>query len=216
MNHYLNDCNAVTLEGTLADDLRYSHNIFGEDIYSGILLVPRKSGVIDTLNISVPSATMEALPPHHAGWHVAFLGQLRTHRLRTEAGNRLIVYAFVREWTNCFDPAQAHNAVTLRGTICKAPAYRFTPFGRKITEVMLAINRPYGQSDYVPCITWGKDAEFVNTLKVGDYINLEGRVQSREYDKRLPDGRVEKRMTWEVSASSVSRVPGTEHWKAVQ
>lgn len=213
---FTNDRNTITLDGTLATDLTLSHNSFGEDIYSALLLVPRKSETIDTLQIYVPYALMETLPNSKAGAHITFQGQMRTHRQRTEAGNRLIVYAFAREWLPNVPEAQENNVALLRGTICKPPVYRCTPFGRKIAEVMLALNRPYGQSDYIPCITWGRNAQFVSTLKVGDYINLDGRLQSREYDKRLPDGTTEKRVTWEVSAAHVSRVAVTEHWEAAQ
>ena len=146
---------------------------------------------------------------------LAIDGQVRSYNKIIEGAGRLLITAFAQKIVEN-DEHENPNQIQLTGTLCKAPAYRTTPFGREIADLMLAVNRSYGKSDYIPCIAWGRTARFASGLNVGDHVQLQGRFQSRVYQKQLPDGTVQERTAYEVSVSrltleSAAGAPLAEH-----
>ena len=139
-------------------------------------------------------------------------GQFRSYNRHEETKNRLVLSVFVRELTisdsrNEEDyAANKPNQIFLDGFICKPPVYRKTPLGREIADVLLAVNRPYGKSDYIPCICWGRNARYAESFNVGGHVQIWGRIQSREYQKKISDDEVEKRIAYEVSVSKLEYV----------
>ena len=140
------------------------------------------------------------------GSAVRIQGQVRSYNKWMNGTNRLIITIFARELRLVDRTSASVNEVCLLGHLCKEPIYRITPFRREITDLLLAINRAYHKSDYIPCIAWGHNARFAGTLSVGDVIRLRGRLQSREYEKQLPDGRVATRTAYEVSISGLEKI----------
>lgn len=196
--------NQVTIAGVVASECVFSHEVFGEKFYQMSVSVKRLSRAVDVLPVVVSERLINA-ETDHAGEYVCVSGQLRSFNQCGGDKPRLILSVFAREI--CF-PAQAldsskSNQVFLDGYVCKAPVYRRTPFGRKIADLLIAVNRPYGKSDYIPCICWGRNARFAGGFEVGDRINFQGRIQSREYEKKLDETRVEKRIAYEISVSRI-------------
>lgn len=185
--------NEVILEGVPLDEPVWSHKNHGAQFYRFFLEVPRLSGTSDTLPVLV---TESLLPQIHAGISLQLKGQLRSFNNRSGVGNKLVLTVFVQEVhpgtnTPC-------NQITLSGSLCKEPVFRRTPLGRSICDLMLAVPRRYGRADYLPVIAWGQLALQSRTLEVGDEVTLEGRVQSRIYQKATDKG-VENRIAYEVS-----------------
>ena len=139
------------------------------------------------------------------GVRVAIQGQLRSYNKVLGGAGRLLLTAFAQRLL-APDEDENPNMIHLTGAICKPPAFRTTPFGREISDLMLAVNRAFGKSDYIPCIAWGRTARYASQLRVGDHLEVQGRFQSREYQKQMPDGAVMNRMAYEVSISRLSRV----------
>ena len=191
--------NSVRLCGIPAGPPLYSHSSRGQEFYSFPLEVRRLSGNIDTLNILVRSRQLEAL---HTPDRLLVEGQLRSFNNRSGVGARLVITVLARELGPTQEPDS--NLVLLRGTLCKPPNLRCTPMGRDICDLMLAVNRRYGRSDYLPCICWGQPAREASCWQVGDRILLSGRLQSRRYIKLTELGPVEK-TAFEVSAGEVTR-----------
>ena len=194
--------NLLHLSGVLYDELVYGHEVFGEHFYYATLSVPRLSGAEDLLPITVSERLMEGLRLEQ-GVPLAIEGQLRSYNKVVEGAGRLLITAFAQRVLPV-DDGQNPNQVQLCGALCKPPSYRTTPFGREIADLMLAVNRAYGKSDYIPCITWGRTARFASRLKVGDKVQVLGRFQSRDYQKQLPDGSVLNKMAYEVSVGRLS------------
>ena len=138
--------------------------------------------------------------------NVNIVGQLRSYNKNIDSKNRLVLTIFVREIKECQEENKDPNSIFLDGYICKQPVYRKTPLGREITDLLVAINRPYNKSDYIPSIVWGRNAKFSKTLKVGDRIQMWGRVQSREYEKKREDGEPIKKVAYEVSISKIKKM----------
>ena len=190
--------NEVILEGIPLDEPEWSHENHGTQFYRFLLEVPRLSGTSDTLPVLV---TESQLPQIHAGIPLRLLGQLRSFNNRSGVGNKLVLTVFVQE----IRPSEGTpcNQIMLSGSLCKEPVFRRTPLGRSICDLMLAVSRRYGRADYLPVIAWGQLAMQAKTLQVGDEVTLEGRVQSRVYQKVTADG-VQERIAYEVSMMHLS------------
>ena len=197
--------NRVLLHGTITDDPRYSHEMFGEGFYELTLSVGRLSNIND----AIPITLSEKLIKEHKisrGSELIVKGQFRSYNKLVAGRSKLMLTVFVREIVED-NPTQNPNIIELTGYICKAPIYRTTPFNREITDILVAVNRAYNKSDYIPAIAWGKNARLGESLKIGDRINLSGRIQSREYQKRLDDGTTETRVAYEISINRLSQEP---------
>ena len=193
-----NENNAAVFCGQVKDDPFFDHALFEESFYGFTLAVPRLSGVIDELPVTFPGR----LPVHpQAGERIAIIGQLRSYKKQTENGNRLLVTVFAKE----IDPSngEPENRVELTGFLCKPVVFRTTPFMREISDLLVAVNRPYGKSDYLPCIAWGRNAHFARDIPVGASIRITGRLQSRTYIKTFPNGISFERVAYEVSCSTI-------------
>ena len=198
------DNNVVTISGKVATELKYSHEIYGEGFYQFILDVPRLSDSSDSISITISERLIgkrELVP----GALVNIEGQFRSYNSFGENGSKLLLTVFARELSFTDDESQIRNSnkIYLNGFICKKPVYRSTPFGREITDLLIAVNRAYNKSDYIPCISWGRNARFCSTLNVGDNIRIWGRIQSRAYQKKMPDGSAISRVAYEVSLSKL-------------
>lgn len=203
--------NKVTLSGTITEEFKHDHEIYGEGFYTTKLTVERDSGTSDVIPIMVSERLIDV----NAVWTGRFVrvsGQFRSYNKHEGERNRLILSVFVRGFEEIEfeheEPGSGNdeNLTSLDGYICKKPAYRKTPLGREIADILLAINRPYGKSDYIPCICWGRNARFAGGLEVGTRLQIEGRIQSREYQKRISDDEYETRVVYEVSASKIETV----------
>lgn len=196
------DNNRVKVSGMIKETPIFSHALYGEGFYKFELNVPRLSGVEDVLPVTVSERLLQDALGQQAQSYV-ISGQLRSYNMQTESGNRLLVTIFARSMEACRTETAFLNEIALSGFICKPPVYRTTPFSREITDILLAVNRPYHKSDYLPVIVWGRNARFVSGLNVGAKIKVLGRVQSRTYQKSLPDGTIFSRIAYEVSAAAV-------------
>ena len=195
--------NQLTLCGVIDSAPVMDHEVFGEHFYRMDLRVPRLSGTQDVLPVTVSERLMNSqIVP---GVRVAIQGQLRSYNKVLGGAGRLLLTAFAQRLL-APDEDENPNMIQLTGAICKPPAFRTTPCGREISDLMLAVNRAFGKSDYIPCIAWGRRARYASQLRVGDHLEVQGRFQSREYQKQMPDGAVMNRMAYEVSISRLSRV----------
>ena len=204
MEHVMEN-NKVMVAGTVHTPLVYSHEMYGENFYNFDLAVPRLSEYVDLLPVTISERLMRdiELKP---GTEAVIEGQFRSYNKFIDGKNRLILTVFTRDIYPKKDAIKNPNQIYLNGFICKEPVYRTTPFNREITDILLAVNRAYGKSDYIPTIAWGRNARFSQHLKVGDNIKIWGRIQSRVYQKKLPDGEVEERTAYEVSISKMEVV----------
>lgn len=195
--------NAVTLSGKVVGEPAFSHEVFGEKFYEVTLSVKRLSGMDDLLPISVSEHLVD--DKFYDGANVSIKGQFRSYNKTVGERSKLMLTVFVRDVFD-YDDTINPNTVELSGYICKPPVYRTTPFNREICDLLIAVNRQYNKSDYIPCIVWGRNARFASGLPVGEHINLSGRVQSRNYQKKLPDETVVTRTAYEVSVSKITIV----------
>lgn len=204
--------NQVTISGTIAQEFEFDREIFGEGFYKSYINTERLSGVCDTIPIIV-SERLIAVHDEWMGQVVKVRGQFRSYNKRDSDKNRLVLYVFVREMeildSEAFK-ADDVNKIMLEGYICKQPNYRETPQGRELADMLIAVNRLYGKSDYIPCIVWGRNAAFASGLEVGTYVKISGRIQSREYTKRIDEETEEKRVCYEVSVSKIECVAESE------
>ena len=196
-----NITNQLSLCGEVTEEPQFDHEVFGEAFFHTILSVPRLSGAYDLLPLTISERLMAE--GFRQGMTVAVSGQLRSYNKVMGGAGRLLLTAFAQR-LRPVDPGENPNTVLLTGALCKPPSFRTTPFGREIADLMLAVNRSYGKSDYIPCIAWGRTARFAAGLSVGDRIGLQGRFQSRVYQKQLPDGTVQERTAYEVSVSRLT------------
>ena len=194
--------NTIHLQGIVCQNLQFGHELFGEQFYTTLLSVPRLSGAEDTLPITL-SERLLLDAPITTGTPLTLDGQLRSYNKVIEGAGRLLITAFAQRLT---PPSEEENPnrVQLTGALCKPPSYRTTPFGREIADLMIAVNRSYGKSDYIPCITWGRTARYAANLKTGDHVQLVGRFQSRNYQKQMPDGTTLTKVAYEVSVSRLT------------
>lgn len=204
MNADSNSNNEVQLIGTVDSQLQFSHEVYGEGFYSFAIKVLRLSDISDRINVTVSERLIRDLPLE-MGDEVAVAGQFRSYNNYSQEGNRLILTVFARDVhpADELTAGQNPNHIFLNGFLCKAPIYRTTPFGREITDLLVAVNRAYNKSDYIPCIAWGRNARFSSTLPVGENIKIWGRIQSREYQKKLSEDEVITKTAFEVSISKM-------------
>lgn len=209
VTNYLEN-NHLVLVGKVTSDKRFSHEIYGESFYIFDLEVPRLSGNADIIPITI-SERLITSKELEIGQKVAIEGQFRSYNSYENERNRLVLTVFAKE-INFIEQEEneeqevkeaVSNEVVLVGYICKKPIYRQTPFGREIADILLAVNRAYNKSDYIPCIAWGRNARFCQNIEVGTKVKISGRVQSRTYEKKHEDGSVETKVAYEVSIGSL-------------
>lgn len=198
--------NYVTVVGRIQSDFAFSHEIYGEGFYNFTLETKRLSSAVDILPITISERILEkeGLP---IGTAVQIMGQIRSYNnyIESEQKNKLVLTIFVRE-IEILGEAEASvspNEVFLNGYICKKPIYRKTPFNREIADLLIAVNRSYNKSDYIPCIAWGRNARFCDKLEVGNNVKMLGRMQSREYQKKLENGDVLSKVAYEISVNKI-------------
>jgi len=196
--------NMVTISGKVISNIEFSHEVYGEGFYYFMLEVPRLSDSSDRIPITV-SERLLVKQKLEIGKIVEIEGQFRSYNSYNNDGNRLVLTVFAREINFLEDEKKIKNPnqIFLNGYICKRPVYRTTPFGREITDILLAVNRPYNKSDYIPCICWGRNARYSEALSVGDNVKVWGRIQSREYQKKLDSGDIITKVAYEVSVSKM-------------
>lgn len=200
--------NSVSLSGKIVGEPVFSHEVFGEKFYEVTMSVKRLSGMEDVLPVSVSEHLLS--DAFTDGNYVSVTGQFRSYNKNVEERSKLMLTVFVREVLP-YDETLNPNTMELSGYICKPPVFRTTPFNREICDVLIAVNRQYNKSDYIPCIVWGRNARYASTLPVGEHISILGRVQSRNYQKKLPDETVVTRTAYEVSVSKISVVSDEDH-----
>ena len=213
MNTNYLENNHLILVGKVTSDKTFSHEIYGEKFYIFNLEVPRLSGNADIIPITISERLLEA-EGLDIGKKVIIEGQFRSYNSYQNERNKLVLTVFAKDVKfveNQDEEIQASkdfvsNEVTLNGYICKKPIYRQTPFGREIADLLLAVNRAYNKSDYIPCIAWGRNARFCENIEVGTEVKIVGRVQSRTYEKKYEDGTAETKIAYEVSISSLEIV----------
>ncbi len=199
--------NQVTIIGEVASEFVFSHEVFGEGFYMVDVLVKRLSNSDDLIPLMISERLID-VQQNYIGEYIMVTGQFRSYNQHEEKKNRLVLSVFVREVSFVeeeLDGAKT-NSILLDGYICKRPIYRKTPLGREIADLLLAVNRPYGKSDYIPCICWGRNARFASGFEVGEHVQVLGRIQSREYIKKLTETEAEKRIAYEVSVSKLECV----------
>ena len=196
--------NQVTIMGEVASPFTFSHEVFGEGFYMMDVNVKRLSNSEDRIPLMISERLID-VSQDYTGEFIMVSGQFRSYNRHDEQKNRLVLSVFVREVSFIeeeLDGAKTNN-IFLDGYICKLPVYRKTPLGREIADLLLAVNGPYGKSDYIPCICWGRNARFASTFEVGEHVQIMGRIQSREYIKKLTETETEKRIAYEVSVSKL-------------
>lgn len=196
--------NVVTISGKVVSEVEYSHEVYGEGFYSFYLDVARLSDSSDKISVTFS----ERLVPRsklQIGVALDVEGQFRSYNSYKSESNKLVLTVFAREVIFADEEKRIKNPnqIYLNGYICKNPIYRMTPFGREITDILVAVNRPYNKSDYIPCIAWGRNARYSQNLAIGDNIKIWGRIQSREYQKKLESGEAISKTAYEVSVSKM-------------
>ena len=196
--------NQVVIMGEIVSDFAFSHEIFGEGFYMVDVRVERLSDSIDIIPLMVSERLLD-VNGDYKGMYIMVNGQFRSYNRHEERKNKLVLSVFAREieFVDEIGESTKSNQIYLDGYICKEPVYRKTPLGREIADLLLAVNRPYGKSDYIPCICWGRNARFASNFEVGARCAVWGRIQSREYMKKLSDEQLEKRVAYEVSVSKL-------------
>ena len=208
------ESNQVTIRGEIATPFEFSYETQGARFYKADVKVKRNSDAVDTLPLVIPEKLFD-VTEDFTGEFVLINGQYRSYNRQEGEKRRLELFIFGKEIELlALEPDSVEaNTIFLDGYICKKPVYRETPFGRRITDLLLAVNRPYGKSDYIPCICWGKDARLAAEIEVGENVQLTGRIQSREYMKKLTGTEAEKRIVYEVSVKSILHFDEEENTK---
>lgn len=216
MEKSLLENNSLILVGRVADDKKFSHEIYDEKFYTFNLSVARLSGNTDLIPITISERLFKD-DDLAIGKQIKIEGQFRSYNTYENEKNRLYLTVFVKEFElleeqdeDIDSKDELTNEISLIGYICKPPIYRQTPFGREISDILIAVNRAYNKSDYIPCIAWGRNARFCSKMEVGTEIKVTGRIQSRSYEKKHEDGTVEERVAYEVSISNLELVDNDE------
>ena len=210
MNHVSEKNNKVYVMGEIVSDATFSHEVYGEGFYEFFVKVMRLSGQADILPITISERLIQD-GMLSKGKTLCALGQFRSYNKLENGRSRLMLTVFVRELLDAL-PEKSPNSILLSGYICKPPVYRTTPFNREIADVLIAVNRAYNKSDYIPCIAWGRNARFVKNLAVGDRLAVSGRIQSREYQKKLSETEVKTMTAYEVSVSKLAVFDSAENF----
>lgn len=199
--------NQVAIMGRIASQFTFSHQVFGEGFYLVDVQVRRLSDSEDCIPIMVSERLVD-VKQDYEGEYIQINGQFRSYNRHEEKKNRLVLSVFAREiiFVEEDDEAMKSNQIFLDGYICKPPVYRKTPLGREIADLLIAVNRPYGKSDYIPCICWGRNARYASAFQVGGHVLVWGRIQSREYMKKITEEDTERRIAYEVSVSKLEYV----------
>ena len=196
--------NQVSIVGEIVSDFEYSHEVYGEGFYMVEVSVSRLSNFVDYIPVMVSERLID-VRGDYMGKYVYISGQFRSFNRHEEKKNRLVLSVFARELEVLPDAGEenASNQIFLDGYICKESIYRKTPLGREIADLLVAVNRSYGKSDYIPCICWGRNARFAAGFEVGTHVQIWGRIQSRDYVKKINETDVEQRTAYEVSVSKI-------------
>ena len=202
MNYNCEKNNKVYITGEIVSDATFSHEVYGEGFYEFYVKVLRLSGQADVLPVTISERLISG-GELQKGKLLSAVGQFRSYNKIENGKSRLMLTVFIRELIE-EDTEKNPNSILLSGYICKPPVYRTTPFNREIADVLVAVNRAYNKSDYIPCIAWGRNARFVKSLSVGDRIAVSGRIQSREYQKRFSETDVKTMTAYEVSVSKLA------------
>ncbi len=199
--------NQVVIMGEIVSDFIYSHEIFGEGFYMVDVRVERLSDSMDIIPLMVSERLID-VSGDYKGLYIVVNGQFRSYNRHEERKNKLVLSVFAREidFVDELGENTKSNQIYLDGYICKEPIYRKTPLGREIADLLLAVNRPYGKSDYIPCICWGRNARFASSFEVGSRCGVWGRIQSREYMKKISEDQLERRIAYEVSVSKLELI----------
>lgn len=211
MNKEILEKNVVDVKGVISSELRYSHEVFGEKFYTMHMISKRLSDFTDFIPLVISERLIDTRN-NYIGRIIYISGQLRSYNRHEGDKNKLVLSVFVQELEILDDTKEEPhiNDVFLDCYICKKPIYRKTPLGREITDLLVAVNRPYGKSDYIPCIAWGRNAKYADTLPVGTHLGIIGRFQSRSYIKVYDDKTAEMRTAYEVSVSQMRVLEKTE------
>ena len=201
--------NNAYISGVIEEEFRFSHEVFGEKFFVSVVNVERRSKAIDKIPIMI-SERLINVGEVWDGERVCISGQFRSYNKHDGEHSHLMLHLFARKFFCIDDIGHDDNSIELDGFICKEPIYRDTPNKREICNILLAVNRPYGKSDYIPCICWGRNARFADTLEVGTRIRVQGRIQSREYTKKLSETESEVRTAYEVSIARMEVVESEE------
>ena len=196
--------NQVSIVGEIVSDFRFSHEVYGEGFYMVDVAVNRLSNYMDYIPLMISERLID-VNEDMVGQNIYVTGQFRSFNRHEEKKNRLVLSVFVREleFLDEIDDEVKSNQIFLDGYVCKEPIYRKTPLGREIADLLIAVNRSYGKSDYIPCICWGRNARFAGNLEIGSRIQLIGRIQSREYQKRVSENELIRRVAYEVSVNKL-------------
>ncbi len=206
--------NQVNIIGEVVSEFKFSHEVFGEGFYLVDVSVNRLSEMVDIIPLMISERLLDVTKDYR-GMKIEVSGQFRSYNRHEDTRNKLILSIFVRELQFLEDDEMPEeqskaNQIFLDGFVCKPPTYRKTPLGREIADILIAVNRPYGKSDYIPCIAWGRNARYAAGIEVGGHLQIQGRVQSREYTKKISDEEVEKRVAYEVSVCKIDVVDDEE------
>ncbi len=203
--------NQVVIMGEIVGEFAFSHEIYGEGFYMVDVLVTRLSESADIIPLMVSERLLDVTKDYR-GTKIMVTGQFRSYNRHEERKNKLVLSVFAREveFIEEIGESSRTNQIFLDGYICKEPIYRKTPLGREIADLLLAVNRPYGKSDYIPCICWGRNARFASGFEVGTRCAIWGRIQSREYVKKISETEAEKRVAYEVSVSKLEQLEAEE------
>ncbi len=210
MDYMAEKNNKVYLMGEIVSEAVFSHEVYGEGFYELFVKVMRLSGQADIIPVTISERLIQG-NDLKVGSEICALGQFRSYNKLENGKSRLMLTVFVREIV-AEPPTKNPNSIVLSGYICKPPVYRTTPFNREIADLLIAVNRAYNKSDYIPCIAWGRNARFVQNLKVGDRVALSGRIQSREYQKKLNETESVSMTAYEVSVSKLAAFEAGENF----
>ena len=210
MTNNLHETNIVEVTGKIVSPIEFSHEMYGEGFYNFYLEVPRLSETVDVLPVTISERLIINLDLKE-GIYVKIFGQLRSYNRYVDGSSKLLLTVFARDikllktQEEIKEALKSPNEIFLDGYICKPPVYRTTPFGREISDLLLAVNRAYNKSDYIPCIAWGRNARFCDNILVGDHLKVWGRIQSREYQKKV-NNEIETKVAYEVSISKLEYI----------
>lgn len=209
--NFMSENNVVNIIGKVVSECTFNHEVYGEAFYRFNIEVVRLSEVVDILPITISERLIEK-EVISIGNYISINGQLRSYNSYDSKKTKLILTIFARDisLSNIDEATKDPNKICLNGYICRPPVYRTTPFGREIADILLAVNRAYNKSDYIPCITWGRNARYAEKLTTGNRIKIWGRIQSRNYQKKLDDSTVLDKVAYEVSVSKLEVINDSE------